>query len=324
MLEYIGYKVVAVVLLLTVSVIAMFFDILPVLLAAVLSAIVWDFFFIPPRFTFSITSPDDLLLFLMYFVIAMINAALTYKIRQMEKEALKKEEKERTLRLYNTILNSLSHELRTPIATIIGATDNLQHENKLSDLNKHELLSEISTAALRLNYQVANLLNMSRIESGFYRPKKDWVDVSELIYGVLKRLEEHKIRQEILIDIQEQIPLHKLDKIMLEESLYNLLRNAILHTPDNAVISVEARHKQGWLELTVSDTGPGFPSDEIDKVFDKFYRLRNAKAEGTGLGLSIVKGFVEAQDGDIELQNLASGGAKFIIHIPAEISPMHE
>ena len=98
----------------TLSFLALFFDILPVLLSAVLSALIWNFFFIPPRFTFHISTGEDSLLLIMYFVIAMIHAVLTYKIRQIQKEARNKEEKANTLKLYNTLLNSLSHELRTP------------------------------------------------------------------------------------------------------------------------------------------------------------------------------------------------------------------
>src|SRR3954464_14176208 len=113
--DLVGYRVVALLLLVTVSFCAIFLDIRPVLTSAALSALIWNFFFIPPRFTFHINNTEDVLMFLMYFLIALVNAALTYKIREIEKRERKKEEKEATLRLYNTILNSLSHELRTPI-----------------------------------------------------------------------------------------------------------------------------------------------------------------------------------------------------------------
>ncbi|HEY6063303.1 MAG TPA: DUF4118 domain-containing protein, partial [Chitinophagaceae bacterium] len=173
--DSLGYKVVAFILLLTVSLIATVFDILPVLITALLSALVWNFFFIPPRFTFRISSAEDGFLFLMYFVIAFINAVLTNRIRKIEKQAMEKEEKANTVKLYNTLLNSLSHELKTPIATIIGATDNLlAGPSKLSDENRNELVAGISVAALRLNQQVENLLSMSRLESGFVQIKKDW------------------------------------------------------------------------------------------------------------------------------------------------------
>lgn len=318
---YIDYRVVAFVLLLVVSLSAVLFDILPVLLTAVLSALTWNFFFIPPHFTFLIDKTEDVVLFLMYFVIALVNAALTYKIKQVQKESLAKEEKANTIKLYNTLLNSLSHELRTPIATIVGATDNLQNFNgKLSDTNRYELIREISKASFRLNQQVENLLNMSRLESGFIQSKKDWCDVNELIYETVARVEENVEGKKINIQVDPAIPLFKLDKGMMEQVVYNLLYNACTYTQAHAAISITARCYADALEIVVEDNGPGFPEGEIRNVFDKFYRLKNAKAGGTGLGLSIVKGFTEAQNGVVDLKNKDTGGAKFTVNIPAETS----
>jgi two-component system sensor histidine kinase KdpD len=323
--DYIGYHVVALLLLVAVSFIAMFFDIFPVLLAAFLSALIWNMFFIPPRFSLSVATTEDALLLAMYFVIASVNAALTFKIRQMEKKEVKKEQKENTLKLYNTLLNSLSHELRTPISTIIGATDNLLTDaTKLTEKNKEELLSEISKASFRLNRQVDNLLNMSRIESGFLQLKKDWVDVNELLYDVVKRLKEQTQHHPVSILIKEDLPLFKLDFGLMEHVLYNLIYNATIYIPKYSVITVKAACINEKLVIHVEDTGNGFPEDETEKVFDKFYRLKNSKAGGTGLGLSIVKGFVEAHNGIVRLENMPEGGAKFTIEIPAETSYLND
>jgi two-component system sensor histidine kinase KdpD len=319
--SYLGYKVVAFILLVTVSLIAMFFDILPVLLAALLSALIWDFFFIPPRFTFNVGNTEDSLMLLMYFIVALVNAALTYKIRLVQKAARDKEEKEKTFKLYNTLLNSLSHELRTPIATVMGASDNLlTNSDKLSDKNRTELVSEISQASLRLNQQVENLLNMSRLESGFVQPKNDWCDVSELIYDVVGRVERNTISQKIHINVNPEIPLFKLDDGMLEQVIYNLIYNSTLYTPPDTRIDVAGACHIDVLEIIIEDNGPGFPEDEIKNVFDKFYRLKNSKTGGTGLGLSIAKGFVEALNGRIKLENIKPRGARFTIEIPGETS----
>lgn len=195
---YIGYRVAALLLLVTISLSAMFFSIWPVLLASLLSALIWDFFFIPPHYTFKVDNAEDTLLLAMYFVIASLNATMTIKIRQIEKEANEKKERENTLKLYNTLLNSLSHELKTPISAIIGASDNLQSlGDKLSDQNKIELINEISKASLLLNTHVENLLNISRLESGFIRLKKDWCDINELVHDVanryLRNIDNHAI-----------------------------------------------------------------------------------------------------------------------------------
>ncbi len=332
------YRITAFLLLVSVSFLAMFFDIAPVLLAAFLSALIWDFFFIPPRFTFAVGTTEDRWLLLMYFIIASVNAALTFKIRQYEKEARKKEEKEKTVKFYSALLNSLSHELRTPISTVIGAADNMiNNTGNLSEENKKELMAEISSAALRLNGQVENLLNMSRLESGNISPKKDWCDINELVYSTLQRLHENIGSHQVLIHIPEKLPLFKIDFVLIEHALYNLISNALFHTPEHSIITVEAdcrmsvseNHKViekvvSKLILSVTDNGKGFPEDEIDKVFEKFYRLKGAKPGGTGLGLSIVKGFVEAHDGSVTVENITSGGAKLLIEIPAETAEVEK
>lgn len=322
--SFMHYMVVAFVLLLAVSILAISFDILPVLLAAVLSAIIWNFFFIPPRFTFHIAKTEDAVLFSMYFIIAMVNAVLTYKIRQYEKISREKEDKANTLKLYNTIINSLSHELRTPIATIIGATDTLQMQKNLPEFDKGELLFEISKASIRLNHQVENLLNMSRLESGFLQPKKDWCDINEVVYEVMKMIDENKYTQNVNININPELPMYRLDKGMMQQILYNLINNACLYTPPDSKIDVTAISHVNMLSVTIGDNGPGFPEDEIQHVFEKFYRLRNSKTGGTGLGLSIVKGFTEALGGRVQVKNLKPSGCVFTIDITTEVSNINK
>ncbi len=321
--DVIGYKVVALVLLMTVSFIAMLFEIMPVLLAAVLSAVIWNFFFIPPVFTFHIETAEDVLMFLLYFLIALVNAVLTSRIRKAENKARDKEEKENTIKLYDTLLNSLSHELRTPIATIIGAVDTLrENKEKLSVANKNDLLTEIDKASMRLNRQVENLLNMSRLESGMLKPKIDWCDVNELINSVIQKCMVTK-DQMIVFQPNEKLPLFKLDAGLMEQVLQNLILNAIQYTPPNSIIEIESLHHSGNCVITVADNGTGFPENEISLAFDKFHRLPESKSGGSGLGLSIVKGFTEAHHGKVTLKNNEKGGAAFRIEIPAEASYMN-
>lgn len=317
---YIGYKVVALILLMTVSVIAMLFEILPVLIAAILSSLIWNFFFIPPKFTFHISNAEDVLMFSLYFVIASVNAVLTIKIRQAERKARDKEDKEKSIKLYNTLLNSLSHELRTPISTILASVDTLK-ENYLQlphDMQL-DLLSEIDIASLRLNRQVENLLNMSRLESGILTLKKDWCDINELIFQTLQKCIASDTKT-ILFEPNEALPLYKLDIGLMEQVLINLLNNAILYTPVHAIINIEALSENEMLVLKIKDNGNGFPEALMAFAFDKFYRLPNTNISGSGLGLSIVKGFVEAHNGTITLENNLEGGATFIIQILTETS----
>lgn len=318
--DLIGYKVVALLLLMTVSFIAMLFEILPVLFAAVISALIWNFFFIPPLFTFRIGDAEDLLMFLLYFVIALVNAVLTFKIREAEKKARDKEEKENTIKLYNTLLNALSHELRTPISTILGSVDTLKENNdKLTATHRSELLNEIGVASLRLNRQVENILNMSRLESGILKPKKDWYDINEIINSVMQKVTITN-QQIIVFHSDDLLPLFKLDAGFMEQILYNLLHNAVQYTPEKSIIEIKASYQSDNCMITISDNGNGFPEEEIPLVFEDFYRLRHTKPGGSGLGLSIVKGFVETQNGTVNLKNNEQGGAIFTICIPAETS----
>jgi two-component system sensor histidine kinase KdpD len=320
-INFIGYRAVALILLLAVSLNAILFDIFPVMLSALLSALLWNFFFIPPTLTFHIDTPEDGLLFLMYFVIASINAVLTYRIREGERKARTEEDKAKAISLYNTLLNSLSHELRTPIATIIGAIDTIkENETQLSDLNRQELYSEIEIAGFRLNRQVENLLSMSRLEAGFIQPKADWCDVNELVFAALKEIKEAAAGHVMEFTPNENLPLCKLDSGLVAQMLYNLLHNATQHTPIHSKIKIAVTRSETHCIITVSDNGKGFPEKEIDVVFDKFYRLNPSTAGGTGLGLSIVKGFTEAMDGNVYLENLPQGGARFTLEIPCVFS----
>lgn len=319
-----SYKIVALFLLFLVSVLAMLFDILPVLVSAILSALILNYFFIPPYFTFHINSPDDILLFLIYLSVALVSAVLSFKIRKEEEKSRDKEEKENTIKLYNTLLNSLSHELKTPISTIIGAVDTLKESReKLSEISQNELLDEIDDASLRLNRQVENLLNMSRLETGVFKLKLDWVDTNELIFSVIQKFEKQNHHQ-IIFEPKENLPFFKYDRVLIGQVLYNLIHNAIIYTPNFSIIEITAIPENEVLKITVSDNGNGFPEEEIAKVFDKFYRLPHSKTGGSGLGLSIAKGYIEAHNGTIELQNKENKGAVFTLKIPAEISYINQ
>jgi two-component system, OmpR family, sensor histidine kinase KdpD len=301
---------------------------------------VWNYLFIPPIFTFHVSSGEDVLLLVMFFIVGLLNGIFNYRLRTLEQVKRQKEERENTIRLYNALFSSLSHELRTPIAAIVGASDALQENTApLSPDQRSELVSEISEASLRLHQQVENLLNTSRVEAGFVQPKADWCDVSDLIYNVLEKLKHPLADYAVAISIPEDFPLLYLDYGLTEQVLFNLLNNATQHTPSGSRIEISAKimadrsgHFTGTearvdlasvtdtvshtLLLEVCDNGPGFPPDEMPFVFDKFYRLQNARTGGTGLGLFIAKGFVEAQGGEISVSNRPDGGAKFSIELP--------
>lgn len=322
--DYIGYRGVALIYLLNVSVCAMLFDVYPVLATALLSAIILNFLFIPPVYTFRITTTEDVLMFFMYLFIALINAVLNVQIRGFERKKRDEEKKTKTIALYNTLLNSLSHEVRTPIATIIGAVDTLKDSSiKLSGKNTSQLYTEIEIAGFRLNRQVENLLNMSRLEAGTVTQKLDWYDVNELVFNVIKTNTEKAENHQIIFSPDEKLASVKIDGGFVEILLQNLVHNALQHTPAESTISLKIKYKSQKLIINVSDDGPGFPDDKIDVVFEKFYKLDGRSTGGTGLGLSIVKGLTEAMHGKVRLKNKPKGGAQFIVKIPAEMTSVN-
>lgn len=308
-------------MLLAVSILAVVFDILPVLLAAVLSALTWNYFFIPPIYEFNFENKEDMFLFVMYFFIAMVNAALSLKVKDRNRKLREKEEKEKAIAFYNTILNSLSHELRTPIATIIGSIDAINDQNRILTSNqKSELKHEISKAALRLDQHVENLLGLSRLESGMVKLNLDWIDINELIHRVLQKYTQPEPSQSITFLPGEKLPLFRLDAVLIEQVIFNLLQNAVLYTPEGTEITICTKYENEYCRISFKDNGPGFPESSIKFAFDKFYRIGTYNARGTGLGLSIVKGFTEVHNGKVTLSNIIEGGACFVIEIPAETS----
>jgi two-component system sensor histidine kinase KdpD len=193
----------------------------------------------------------------------------------------------------------------------------------LSETNREALYSEIGIAGFRLNRHVENLLNMSRLEAGILKPKPDWCDVNELIHGIIQDNKEASVDHQVIFDQDEQLPLFKIDSGLVEQIISNILYNALQHTPRGTEINIKVRSRKDFCLFIVSDNGKGFPEEEKNKVFDKFYRISKHASSGTGLGLSIVRGFTEVLGGTIELQNNKTGGASFLIEIPANTIPIN-
>ena len=323
--QYINASVVAFLLLVMLSTEAMFFDIYPVLLTAILSAALWDYLYLKPHFEFVVNNSEDLVLLSSFFIIAIFNSILTHKIRKADALIRDKEDKLKTVKLYETLFSSLSHELRTPVTTITGCAESLlKHSKSLKKEEQRDLLTEISAAAFRLNQQINNLLNMSRLESGFLQIKKEWFDIRELIEQVIEVLEYKSAQHTIKLQIPEKFPFVSIDFGLVHQIILNLLNNALQYTPAGSTIIIAAAIENTNLVITVEDDGPGIPESEKGKAFDKFFRGKNSYSGGTGLGLSIVKGFTEAHDGYVSIKNSASGGAAFMIHIPVLLKDIYE
>jgi two-component system sensor histidine kinase KdpD len=322
---YLSYRVTAIILLFVVGVFAVMFDIIPVLIAAVLSAAILNYFFIPPLFAFHISGSDDVLFMVSFFVLSIMNAIFTHKIRSSEKRMWDKEEKEKTINLYNTLFNSLSHELKTPLATILTSVDTLEgSKNILTETQKETLLKQIGIAGNRLSRQVGNMLSMSRLETGILQAKKSWCDINDFIEEQINKLEKDANHSIIFLP-DGSFPLFNLDASKMEQILQNILNNAILFTPKGSKINISiSLQNDNRLQIIIADNGKGVNDDELSHLFDKFYRVPNSIKGGTGLGLSIVKGYVEFLSGTIRAEHNSPCGLQFIINLPVEISYINQ
>jgi two-component system sensor histidine kinase KdpD len=222
--------------------------------------------------------------------------------------------------LGRTLLNSVSHELRTPIAAITSAASGLRESGMLTPAQA-DLAAEIESASARLNRLVQSLLSAARIQSGQIKPNLDWCDVADLVQVARRGVENLLGQHPVGMSLASGLPLLKLDFVLMEQVLANLLVNAATHTPVGTPIEISARVEGKELMLEVADRGPGLPANELERIFDLFHRTAGAKPGGTGLGLAIVKGFVEAQGGRVQAANRAGGGAIFAIRIPVPAAP---
>ncbi len=223
-------------------------------------------------------------------------------------------------RLGKTLLNSISHELRTPLSAITSATSGLREAGPLTPVQT-VLAGEIEEASDRLNRLVRNLLDVARLEAGHLQPHLDWCDPADLCQVALKSVRAQLARRSVTVNVPSGLPLVKADFVLLDQALSNLLANAAAHTPPGTPVELSVRVVGRELFFEVADRGPGLAPDDLTRVFEKFYRAGSAKAGGTGLGLSIVKGFVEANGGQVEAANRPGGGAIFTIRLPVTDAP---
>ncbi|OGS09051.1 MAG: hypothetical protein A2270_08410 [Elusimicrobia bacterium RIFOXYA12_FULL_51_18] len=248
--------------------------------------------------------------------------AFYFKQELYREQAQSAEELKRSEKLYQTILNSVSHEIKTPITAIIGLVSALEDDKIAVDPQARKpILDELSEAAERLNREVTNILDMSRLSSGLLSLKKEWFDVRELAESCVSKLSPRLDTYKLELHIPEKLPFLHADYALMEQVLVNILSNALNYTQPGSRIELSGSQEGEEIVIRVADSGQGIPQEYLGKVFDRFFRVPGTPTGGTGLGLAIAKTVVELHNGSIAAVNRPDGGAEFSITLPVEPQP---
>jgi two-component system sensor histidine kinase KdpD len=223
-------------------------------------------------------------------------------------------------RFRNDLLSAVSHDLRTPLAAIAGASSSLLGREP-SAAERDELARTIYDESRRLERLLADILQVTRLESGAVRLEKEWQPLEEAVGAAVSRVEERLGRRQVMVSLPADLPLVPVDGLLLEQVFYNLLENAAKYTPEGSEIALSAWAEPGWVVVEVADRGPGLPAGSEARVFDKFTRLVPGGPSGVGLGLTICRGIVAAHGGTIWAENRPQGGVAFRFRLPLEGTP---
>ena len=266
------------------------------------------------------------------FFSAFLEQAVTIIERgRLRNESLQAKVLQKTDALRSALLSSVSHDLRTPLATIkTSATSLLQKEVEWNEDARQSFISAIEREADRLNGLVENLLDMSRIEAGALHPEKVWYPLDELVRDVLERVHGQLRERNVQVDIADTLPPVEIDYVQIDQVITNIIENAIHHTPEGSPIHIRMYHTEKQVHVSIADQGPGIIPTERERIFDKFYRVLgdppvSTYSRGSGLGLAICRALIEAHEGRIWVESGEGGGAVFHFTLPlSEIEDSYE
>jgi len=303
----------------------------PAAVSAVLSVLCFDYFFVPPRYKFSVSDAQYIWTFAVMFTAAMIISHLTIRLREeaeaaregeqrtaylMEKAKMAEVDAEKE-RMRSSLLSSVSHDFRTPLTAIVGsASALLKKEELLKNPSTRDLLENIQNEGERLSRLVQNLLEVTRLETRGVQLQKELYPLEEIVGSALERTEKLLAGRRVKIQIPESLPLVPVEGLLIEQVLINLLENAARHTPAASEIEVDAGAEGSTVKVSISDRGPGLKVEDLERIFEKFYH--DPSSPGAGLGLAICRAIVQAHGGTISATNRTGGGAVFCFTLPLE------
>lgn len=328
---------------LVVVLVAAAFGLVPAIAGAIGASVAFNYYFIAPRHALGFTSVEDGLRLFTFVSVAVIAGSVAGHARsqalaaaerllaaeraRLADAAARAEALAESDRLKSTLLSSVSHDLRTPLAVIKGAATNLLDESVRWDAEaRRELLGAIDEETDRLHRLVGDLLAMSRIEAGALPTARSWEDIGELAVAVVARLRPRCPQHQIVVDLPPALPPVRASYIQIDQVLTNLIENAAHHAPPGTTIEVRVAAPPATaappraLRVEVLDRGPGVPAGLRERIFEKFVRAEapERSAHGSGLGLAICRGLVEAHAGRIWAEGRPEGGSRFIFTLPVQ------
>jgi len=290
---------------------------------AILAVLAFDVLFVPPEGTLTVDDAQYLLTFAIMLAVALIISHLTEDARRRAREQAALGIEAETERIRSALLASISHDLRTPLSVMSGASSSLaEHGEQLAPDERRALARSLFEQSREMSEHVSKILQMTRLEAGAPRLDREWASIAEIAGTVLQRLEHRLARHRLIVELPPDLPLVRIDASLVEQALANLLENAARHTPDGTVVRLRAEAREGELIVTVEDYGGGIAPGDVERVFEKFHRGNvEGGGPGMGLGLAICRAIVRLHGGRAWAQSVGPGGTAFHFSLPLETVP---
>ena len=314
---------IAMVYLLAVVIVALRFARGPAIATSILCVAAFDVLFVPPRGTFTVDDAQYLLTFAIMLAVALVISRLVERVRRQAAAAASLEVEAETERIRSALLASISHDLRTPLAVMAGASSSLAESgDRLSPAQRRSLAASVFSQAREMSEHVAKVLQMTRLETGAIKLDRDWVALPEIVGSVLERLRERMAAHRVIVELPGDLPLVRIDATLIEQALGNLLENCAKHTPPGTVVRVRAQQRSAEIVVTVEDYSGGLSEGDLERVFRKFHR-GSVEGGGTdiGLGLAICRAIVRLHGGQAWAERVPAGGTAFRFTLPLEDAP---
>ena len=314
---------VAMVYLLAVVFVALRYRRGPAMLTALLCVGTFDFLFVPPEGTFTVDDMQYVLTFGIMLAVGLVISRLTEDVRRQARAQAQLEIAAETERIRSALLASISHDLRTPLAVMTGASSSLaERGERLSSAERAALAQSVFDQARVMSEHVAKVLQMTRLETEAIELDRDWTSIAEVAASVLRRHGERLASHRLLIELPDDLPLVRVDAPLIEQALGNLLENAAKHTPPGTVVRLRAQRRGDELAISVEDYGGGLADADLERVFAKFQRgASEPTVGGIGLGLAICRAIVRLHGGRAWAERVPEGGTAFRFTLPLEPAP---